>query len=94
MIVQLNFTLLGILSAVVTGFVYYLVWEAGGWWLLASVAGLGFIKYYFTMKAAHASVSQTIGTLAAECQNLALHINKLAKINKELKQQLGVKDNP
>ena len=92
--IQIRFTVFGLVALFTAGIVYYLILDAAGWWLFASVLGLHIIMAHLTTRAAYTSVRGTIATLAEECAKLARYIQALAKENKELKAQLGVKENP
>lgn len=92
--IQIRFTLLGLVVTSIAGAVYYLIWDAAGWWMALSVIGLHILMGHLTMRAAYSAAGNTIGKLAEECANLARHIQRLAKENKELKTKLAVQDTP
>ena len=92
--IQITINPVGFIITALAGVVYYLIFEAAGAWLLGSVIGTHVLIVYLSKKIAMMHAAHTIGTLAGECQNLALHIQKLAKENKELSRKLGVKEIP
>lgn len=92
--IQIRFTPLRLVAILTAGLVYYLILDAAGWWLFASVLGLHIIMAHVTTRAAYQSAANVIGTLAEESSKLARYVQALVKENKELKARLAVKDNP
>jgi len=84
----------GLLITLLAGVVYYQILDASSWWLFLSCIGIHILMGYFTKRMAMMHAANTIGTLAGECQKLALYIQQLSKENKELSKKLGVKENP